>query len=119
MRYTDLPTSDGRGGRATPFLRGFFGCDVPGEIILNVGVGGHPIRYPLSVWFSPRAAECRAEENRALSSVVPVNGQFCPWYGVVVVLKYGGRRCTNYIDITPRDLMIFSAFISDVAGDRP
>ncbi len=118
VRYTGIHTSDGRDGRHTPCLRGFFGGEVPGEVVLNAGVGGYGIRYPLSIWFSPTAVERRVEENRAAPHVVGANGQLCPWYGVIVMLKYGGRRCTTFIDITRRDLMVLSAFTSHAGMHR-
>lgn len=115
-----MHTTDGRDGRPTPYLRGFFGCDVPGKVILNAGVGGHGIRYPLSVWFSPASVACKAEENRVAALLAELDGESrgCPWYGVIVILKYGGRRCTTYIDITARDLMVFSAYVRDEESSR-
>lgn len=114
IRFTGIHTFDGRDGRPTPCLRGFFGGDVPTELVLNAGVGGYGIRYPLSIWFSPIAVEHRVEENRAAPSLVGADGWVRPWYGVIVMLKYGGRRCTTFIDVGRRDLLVLAAFTSDV-----
>ena len=96
-----------------PILQAFFPDGEPGEVILNAGVGGAPLRFPLSVWFSRLTGEQRESENQAIASLAGSRSgsSISPWYGVVIVLKYGGTRCTTFIDITRRDLMILIAYL--------
>ena len=93
-----------------PLLDAFFIGEHPGELVLNEGLLGAPIRYPLSVWFCSHQAEHRLPENRAITSLLRGLRIERPWYGVVVALKYGGTRCSSYVDITEFDLGHIAAY---------
>ena len=108
--YVTSTTSDSRGGRPVALLSGFFGSEQPGELVLNAGVGGAPIRSPLSVWFSPTCARAYAPENRSVEVLAGRRSVGSPWYGPAVVLKYSGSRCSSYVDMTALDLTNFSAY---------
>lgn len=111
MKVKNTFTSDERYGRPEVDLTPFFLDEADqGEIVINAGLSGAIIRYPLSMWFSQRAANEQFPENRAMAGLVRTSRVRAPWYGIAVVLKYGGSRCTRYVDMTEYDLGAVAAY---------
>ena len=71
------------------------------------GIAGVPIRFPVSIWTCPVSFVRGWPINRAVHTRCGNNAfQMSPWFGPVVVLKYGGTRCTKFVDMSDLDLAL-------------
>ena len=111
IKVRDTSTSDHRSGRAqadlTPFFIGDAEC---AEVVLNTGLLDARIRFPLGLWYSPRAVRDKYPENRAMAHLVRIDYPKTPWYGPAVVVKYCGSRCSGFADVTETDLTSVAAY---------
>ncbi|KAI0706482.1 hypothetical protein C8Q76DRAFT_629935 [Earliella scabrosa] len=111
--YTSMHSTDGSSSstiRPFPHLAPFFFDESPTELILENGVHGEPVRFPLSLWYSRQAFDQRNPLNHAVSGLVRFMSHQ-PWYGPLVVLKYSGKRRRFFSDVCDLDLGTLSAFI--------
>lgn len=65
------------------------------------------LNCPLHVYYSAREYAERYNPNRALVKLTQDVDVLLrrPWYGSVVVAKFGSRACTGYIDLVPDDIV--------------
>ncbi|KAI0740652.1 hypothetical protein C8Q76DRAFT_609451 [Earliella scabrosa] len=97
-----------------PRLTPFFPDGPPIELVLEKGLHGVHMRYPLSLWYSPHAFEQKESQNQAVSALVK-HVVHRPWYGTLVVLKYSGSRRRLFANVCDLDLGALSAFFMDLA----
>lgn len=109
--YLLTSSGDHRPGRPTPCIEALFPDTHPSELVLNVGIGGAPLRFPLSVWFCPASRERGYPENRAMEYLTAGIVGARPWCGVTVGFKYSGTRCTGYVDMMRGDLTALSGYL--------
>ena len=101
-----------KAGQSTPpcpELSPILSANVATEIVLEFGLHGAQLRYPLSVWYCAWSADDVPLSNRAVSHLVGPF-QHRAWYGPVVVLKYSGVRRRHFMDVYEGDLATMSAY---------
>ena len=97
-------------GRPMPALHPFFFDANFNEVVVQSGLGGGELQYPLSVWISERAVTEKHPENRGIRALARDTPVLHPWFGVVVVLKYAGSRRASFTHMTEDDLRFLSAY---------
>ena len=105
--YKPRLSRDNRNNRPFPELSRFFPESTPSETVMTNGIAGVPIRFPVSIWTCPVSFVRGWPINRAVHTRCGNNAfQMSPWFGPVVVLKYGGTRCTKFVDMSDLDLAL-------------
>ncbi|KAI0713800.1 hypothetical protein C8Q76DRAFT_620065 [Earliella scabrosa] len=99
--------------RPVPLLNPIFRTGAPSELVLTNGLQEIELRYPLSIWYCPLSFEQKIDRNKAVSGIVK-NCEHSVWYGAIVVLKYGGRSQTAFVDVQETDLVTLSAYFMDL-----
>ncbi|KAI0752315.1 hypothetical protein C8Q80DRAFT_441872 [Daedaleopsis nitida] len=129
-------TEDARECRPVPSLSALFSecAGPPTELVITASLSGARVYYPLSVWYCPsyttashaggvlfpknKAIFNLAAERAAWHAVRPSGGNvsgvgawWALWCGPIVVLKYGGSGCTEFVDMAHDDLAHFLAYL--------
>ena len=87
------------------------GCfDVPGgchSFIIWYDKDLQFLKHPLHVYYCSQGYEGRYNPNRAMIRLTQSVDILLrrPWYGSVIVAKFGSYACTGYIDLTHDDIV--------------
>ncbi|PCH44431.1 hypothetical protein WOLCODRAFT_76780 [Wolfiporia cocos MD-104 SS10] len=92
-----------------PLVQDYFTEAVPNTIILTQGLNGEPLRFPLHIWYCPRALQRGSPVNRAIQRITS-GAAAKAWCGTVIVLKFSGSRRQGYSDAGVNDLPALSAY---------
>ncbi|KZT70768.1 hypothetical protein DAEQUDRAFT_165452 [Daedalea quercina L-15889] len=92
-----------------PLVQDYFTESVPNTIILTQGLNGEPLRFPLHIWYCPKALQRGSPVNRAIQRITS-GAAARPWCGTVIVLKFNGSRRQGYSDASTNDLPALSAY---------
>ncbi|KIY68500.1 hypothetical protein CYLTODRAFT_351201 [Cylindrobasidium torrendii FP15055 ss-10] len=96
----------------SPDLSAFFPNDTPKALRMTQTVGSSNARFPLHIWFSPRARSAHTPKNRAIAALTQGHERR-QWCGPVIVLKLAGRRTRTYRDVTDVDFVTLTQYFID------
>ena len=97
--------------RCMPDVSRFIHPEDAGRIVLETGLNGEKLRFPLDVWYSVSALATGSPPNRAIGKLCGGSIRVREWPGTVVVLKFAGSRRLRYGDIgTETDRAALSAY---------
>ncbi len=82
------------------------------SLVLNTGIANVELRYPLNVWYDNNDLVAGRCQNRAILRLCGLSKPEKPWCGVVIVLRFSGKRCRAFKDVTLSDLSTISAYFS-------
>ncbi|OSX64144.1 hypothetical protein POSPLADRAFT_1045259 [Postia placenta MAD-698-R-SB12] len=92
-----------------PLVHDYFKEGTPNTIILTQGLNGEPLRFPLHIWYCPKALQRGSPVNRAIHRITS-GAAAKPWCGTAIVLKFNGSRRQGYADAGTNDLAALSAY---------
>lgn len=96
-----------------PDLRPFFPNDIPEDLVLTKSIGSNKnVRFPLHLWFSPRALSAHTPTNRAIAALTQGYEQR-RWCGPVLVFKFAGPRTREFRDVSDVDFVTLTQYFID------
>ncbi|KAI0711622.1 hypothetical protein C8Q76DRAFT_769423 [Earliella scabrosa] len=109
IHYIPGFTTSNQSAQPEPQLQSIVTDSIPTEALIEGGISGSLLRFPLSIWYCTTSFQRGGPLNRAVERLV---GQCVhrAWYGPVVLLKYGGSRRRQFAGVHGYDLPVLAAY---------
>lgn len=98
-----IDTSTGGPLAWQPLVQGVVSDEHPSQLVLEQGIAGDNLRFPIQLWSRGSYLNDGSPLNRSIYRLTKGQARY-PWKGPFVALKFSGTRRQGYVDMSLNDL---------------